>query len=241
MKANDRQNTLMRKEVAKQVGPILFRTVFIYLFLLVILRVMGKREIGKLSVFDLIVSFMIADISAMAIENNDEPLVTWIGPIILLAALQILLSYISLKSKRIRDWVDGKPIMLIENGRIVEKNMAKSRYNLDDLLTQLREKNIPDVSDVEFAVLETTGKLTVFPKEEKRPAFKEDVNAALRPFRMPIAVIIDGKVQEEGLKKLGQNRFWLKTEIQKRGFKDFKEIFYASVNYEGRLYVDGKD
>ncbi|MFD1422275.1 DUF421 domain-containing protein [Laceyella sacchari] len=222
-------------------GSILLRTVFIYVFLLVIMRVMGKREIGKLSIFDLVVSFMIADISSMAIENKEEPLITWISPIILLAFLQILLSFISLKSERIRNWVDGRPVTLIENGKIVDKNMAKLRYNLDDLLTQLREKNIPDVSDVEFAVLESTGKLSVFPKEEKRPAFKEDVRQDLKQFRMPIPVIIDGKVQEEGLKKLGQNRFWLKAEIQKRGLKDFKEVFYAAVNYEGRLYIDRKD
>ncbi|MGX9706674.1 uncharacterized membrane protein YcaP (DUF421 family) [Laceyella sediminis] len=222
-------------------GSILLRTVFIYVFLLVIMRVMGKREIGKLSIFDLVVSFMIADISSMAIENKEEPLITWISPIILLAALQILLSFILIKSERIRNWVEGSPVPLIENGKIVDKNMAKLRYNLDDLLTQLREKNIPDVSDVEFAVLETTGKLSVFPKEEKRPAFKEDVRRDLKQFRMPIPVIIDGKVQEEGLKKLGQNRFWLKAEIQKRGLKDFKEVFYAAVNYEGRLYIDRKD
>ncbi|AUS08470.1 hypothetical protein C1X05_06250 [Laceyella sacchari] len=222
-------------------GSILLRTVFIYVFLLVIMRVMGKREIGKLSIFDLVVSFMIADISSMAIENKEEPLITWISPIILLASLQILLSFILIKSERIRNWVDGSPVPLIENGKIVDKNMAKLRYNLDDLLTQLREKNIPDVSDVEFAVLETTGKLSVFPKEEKRPAFKEDVRRDLKQFRMPIPVIIDGKVQEEGLKKLGQNRFWLKAEIQKRGLKDFKEVFYAAVNYEGRLYIDRKD
>lgn len=222
-------------------GSILLRTVFIYVFLLVIMRVMGKREIGKLSIFDLVVSFMIADISSMAIENKEEPLITWISPIILLASLQILLSFILIKSERIRNWVDGSPVPLIENGKIVDKNMAKLRYNLDDLLTQLREKNIPDVSDVAFAVLETTGKLSVFPKEEKRPAFKEDVRRDLKQFRMPIPVIIDGKVQEEGLKKLGQNRFWLKAEIQKRGLKDFKEVFYATVNYEGRLYIDRKD
>jgi uncharacterized membrane protein YcaP (DUF421 family) len=222
-------------------GSILLRTVFIYVFLLVIMRVMGKREIGKLSIFDLVVSFMIADISSMAIENKEEPLITWISPIILLASLQILLSFILIKSERIRNWVDGSPVPLIENGKIVDKNMAKLRYNLDDLFTQLREKNIPDVSDVEFAVLETTGKLSVFPKEEKRPAFKEDVRRDLKQFRMPIPVIIDGKVQEEGLKKLGQNRFWLKAEIQKRGLKDFKEVFYAAVNYEGRLYIDRKD
>jgi uncharacterized membrane protein YcaP (DUF421 family) len=109
-------------------------------------------------------------------------------------------------------------------------------------LLQLREKNVADVADVEFAILEPTGKLSVFPKEEKRPAFKEDVLASpLKPFRMPIPVIVEGKVLDEGLKQIGQTRFWLKKEIQQRGYKDFKEIYFASVNYEGKIFIDAKD
>ncbi|MBA4600843.1 DUF421 domain-containing protein [Thermoactinomyces sp. AMNI-1] len=217
------------------------RTVFIYLFLLLIMRLMGKREIGKLSIFDLIVSFMIADISAMVIENLTEPLILGVVSIITLALLQILLSYLSLKSKKVREWVDGKPVMIIKNGKILEKEMAQSRYNLGDLIMQLREKNIADVSDVEFAFLETSGKLSVFKKEEKRPAQRGDIRRSLRPFSMPIPVIIDGKVQDDGLQKIGKTRFWLKNEIQNQGYRDFKEIYYATVNSNGKLFIDRKD
>ncbi len=223
------------------IWSMFLRTVFIYVFLLLIMRLMGKREIGKLSIFDLIVSFMIADISAMVIENLNEPLILGVISIITLALLQILLSYLSLKSKKVREWVDGKPVMIIKKGKILEKQMAQARYNLDDLIMQLREKNIADVSDVEFAILETSGKLSVFEKEEKRPAQRGDISHSLRPFRMPIPLIIDGKVQDDGLKKIGKTRFWLKNEIQKQGYRDFKEIYYATVSSNGKLFIDRKN
>jgi uncharacterized membrane protein YcaP (DUF421 family) len=220
------------------IWTIILRTVFIYFFLLVIMRMMGKREIGKLSVFDLIVSFMIADLSAMAIDS-EKPMYIGIISILTLAIFQVLISYLSLKSKKIREWADGKPVVIVEKGKILDDQMAKARYNMDDLMVQLREKNIADVSDVEFAILETTGKLSVFPKEKK--TCEEGVHNSLRPFQMPVPLIIDGKVQDEGLRQIGKTRFWLKNEIQKQGYRDFKEIFYASVNSNGKLFIDRKD
>jgi uncharacterized membrane protein YcaP (DUF421 family) len=220
------------------IWTIILRTVFIYFFLLVIMRMMGKREIGKLSVFDLIVSFMIADLSAMAIDS-EKPMYIGITSILTLAIFQVLISYLSLKSKKIREWADGKPVVIVEKGKILDDQMAKARYNMDDLMIQLREKNIADVSDVEFAILETTGKLSVFPKEKK--ISEEGVHKSLRPFQMPVPLIIDGKVQDDGLRQIGKTRFWLKNEIQKQGYRDFKEIFYASVNSNGKLFIDRKD
>ncbi|WP_232333873.1 MULTISPECIES: DUF421 domain-containing protein [Thermoactinomyces] len=220
------------------IWTIILRTVFIYFFLLVIMRMMGKREIGKLSVFDLIVSFMIADLSAMAIDS-EKPMFIGIISILTLAIFQVFISYLSLKSKKIREWADGKPVVIVEKGKILDDQMAKARYNMDDLMVQLREKNIADVSDVEFAILETTGKLSVFPKEKK--TCEEGVHNSLRPFQMPVPLIIDGKVQDEGLRQIGKTRFWLKNEIQKQGYRDFKEIFYASVNSNGKLFIDRKD
>jgi uncharacterized membrane protein YcaP (DUF421 family) len=202
------------------------------------MRMMGKREIGKLSVFDLIVSFMIADLSAMAIDS-EKPMYIGITSILTLAIFQVLISYLSLKSKKIREWADGKPVVIVEKGKILDDQMAKARYNMDDLMIQLREKNIADVSDVEFAILETTGKLSVFPKEKK--ISEEGVHKSLRPFQMPVPLIIDGKVQDDWLRQIGKTRFWLKNEIQKQGYRDFKEIFYASVNSNGKLFIDRKD
>ncbi|TCS96459.1 uncharacterized membrane protein YcaP (DUF421 family) [Hazenella coriacea] len=222
---------------------IFLRTVLLYLFVMLVMRMMGKREIGKLSILDLIVSFMIADISVIVIEDESVSLLKGIIPIATLVILQVILSYLSLKSTKMRRFIDGNPFVVIKNGKIQDRDMARSRYNLDDLLMQLRDKNIPDVADVEFAILETSGKLSVFPKKEKSPLTIGDLpkNHSLKPFSMPTPMIIEGKVQEEGLKKIGKTRFWLKNEIQKKGYKDFKEIYYASINDEGKLFIDRKD
>jgi uncharacterized membrane protein YcaP (DUF421 family) len=216
-----------------ELWTVSIRTVFLYLFIFLMMRLMGKREIGKLSLFDLIVSLMIADISAIVLEDDNRPLLLGVVPIALLVLLQILFSYVMLKNRKMRNWMDGEPTVIVHKGKILDDAMARARYNVDDLLMQLREKNIADVRDVEFAILETTGKLSVFPKEKGRDR--------LRPFSMPVPVIIDGKVQEKELNQLGQNRFWLKRKIQEHGFKDFKEIFYASLDEYGRLYIDAKE
>lgn len=221
---------------------LILRAIFIYFFMLLMMRLMGKREIGKLSVFDLIVSFMIADLSAMVLEDEKMELIVGVAPIITIVALQILLSFIMLKSKRVRHLIDGEPTVIVQHGKILDKVMAKSRYNMDDLMMQLREKNIASVSDVEFAILETSGKLSVFPKTGKHPVTKDDLKISnLKAFHPPIPVVLEGKVLEDGLEQLGQNRFWLKKELRKKGYKDLSGIFYVSVNYEGKLFVDAKD
>lgn len=220
----------------------LLRAIFIYFFILLMMRLMGKREIGKLSVFDLIVSFMIADLSAIILENKNMKLIEGIVPILTIVALQIFLSFIMLKSKKVRNLIDGEPTVIVHHGKILDRVMAKSRYNLDDLMMQLREKNIANISDVEYAILETSGKLSVFPKTEKTTITKGDLyQASLRTFHPPIPVVIEGKVQEDGLSQIGQNRFWLKKELRKRGYKEYTDLFYVSVNYEGKLFIDAMD
>lgn len=220
------------------------RTIFIYAFVLLMMRLMGKREIGKLSIFDLIVSFMIADLSAIVLDDTKRPLIEAIVPIVALVLLQIGVSFVLLKSRKARNIIEGEPAVIVKDGKIVDSMMAKSRYNLDDLLMQLREKDIPDVSDVEIAILETSGKLSVFPKAEKLPLMKGDVEkivSRIRPYRMPVPVIIEGKVQEKELQETGYNHIWLKQELRKKGVKDFKDVFYASVDQYGNIYVDVKD
>ncbi|GAB7386514.1 DUF421 domain-containing protein [Bacillaceae bacterium] len=220
---------------------IFLRTLFLYFFILLIMRLMGKREIGKLSVIDFVVSMMIADMAVIVIEDIRKPLFNGLLPITTLLAIQVLLAYLSLKNERIRHFVDGRPSVLIERGKINEKEMARARYNMDDLLTQLREKNIANIADVEFAILETSGKLSVFPKEEKKPVTREDLN--IRPVYsgMPLTLIIDGKVLDRNLEKIDKTRFWLKNEIQKRGIHDFKQITYCSIDHQGTLYIDRKE
>src|SRR5690606_796209 len=139
----------------------------IYFFILILLRVMGKREMGKLSVMDLVVSIMIAELAIIVIEDTQTPLVNGLIPMLTLTVIQLILAVATLKSRRIRRYVDGWPAVIIERGRLNKDEMRKNRYNLDDLMMQLREKDIFRIADVEFAILETSGELSVFPKKDK--------------------------------------------------------------------------
>lgn len=226
-----------------ELAEAFFRTLFIYLFILLVMRLMGKREIGKLSVFDLVVSIMIADLAVISIENGDQSLVHGILPIVTLMVTQIGLSYLSLKSRTVRNLVDGKPAVLIKDGRIQEKEMARNRYNLDDLMAQLREKNISNIADVEYAILETSGKLSVFPKEEKKAVTKEDLlpQERIGSFQPPVFLIVEGRVQDEGLRRIGRSRRWLEQEIRRRGYRSVEEIFLATMDGRGHLHLDGRD
>lgn len=220
---------------------MLVRTMVMYAFILIILRLMGKREIGKLSVFDLVVSIIIAEIAALTIDDTEMPLYKGLLPIALLAVIQIVFSFLSLKSRRFREWLDGKPSLIIDRGKIRDREMAKHRYNMDDLLMQLREKDIGSVADVEFAFLEPTGKLSVIKKREKSPVTYEDMGIRQAKSAMHLPLIIDGEIDQENLKRLGKTELWLKQRLKAFGSTDFSKVAFASADEDGNMYVDYKD
>ncbi|WP_240376462.1 DUF421 domain-containing protein [Bacillus piscicola] len=208
---------------------IAFRTVIIYFFLLLTLRMMGKREIGDISVLDFVVSIMFAELAVISIEDTKEPLIKTVIPIVILLMIQVTLAFLSLKSERVRHLLDGKPTFLIKNGQIDEKAMKKQRYNFDDLLTQIRQQNVKDISDVEFAVLEPSGDLSVFEKEEGEQTF------------FPLPLIIDGKVQADHLQKAKKDELWLRRELRKAGIMHIHDISYCALHGDGVLYIDLHD
>jgi len=220
---------------------MLLRTLFLYFVILFVLRIMGKREIGKLSVFDFVVSIMIAEIAVFSIEDPKMPLLNGILPIFILVATQIFISFLSLKSKKIRDIFDGSPTVIIEHGRINDREMARHRYNLDDLMMQLREKNVGNIADVEFAVLEPSGKLSIVKKLEKSAITREDLGIKPIINGIPTPVIIDGQVIDHNLEKVGKTRLWLKQRLKKFGTTDFQKVFFASIDEMGNIFVDLKD
>jgi uncharacterized membrane protein YcaP (DUF421 family) len=222
---------------------VFFRTVLIYLAVFVVMRIMGKREIGKLSVVDLVISIMIAEIAVFVIEDAKRPLTDGLVPIATLVLIQVTLAYISLKSQTIRRWIDGEPSYLIRNGRLDRKEMERQRYNLDDLMRQLRENKITDVADVEFAILEPSGKLTAVTKEQAGTGKRDEAASqpgTIRYEGLPLPLIMDGKVQDDNLQKLGKTRFWLKNELQAKGTNDFKDVFFCSIDHKGRIFLDKK-
>ncbi|NOU65943.1 DUF421 domain-containing protein [Paenibacillus sp. LMG 31461] len=226
-----------------EILTIFLRTVLIYFVVFLMLRIMGKREIGKLSLFDLVISIMIAEIAVFVLEDVKKPLVSGILPMGTLVLIQVVIAYITLKSRTIRVLFDGKPSVLINKGMINRNEMKKHRYNLDDLMLQLRQNKIMNVADVEFAILEPSGKLSVVEKDKNEKETGAEVtklNNKIRYEGLPLPLIMDGKVQDENLEKIGQTRFWLKNQLQEQGARDFKEIFYCSIDHRGRMFLDRK-
>ncbi|MGV2938091.1 DUF421 domain-containing protein [Mesobacillus sp. LC4] len=213
---------------------ILFRTVLLYLLILLIFRLMGKREIGELSILDLVVYIMIAEMASLAIENTKDPLVDTLLPISVLVIIQITLAMMSLKSKKFRDIVDGKPTIIINDGKIDEKAMRSQRYNFDDLLLQLREKDVGDIADVEYAILEPSGTLSIFQKKQGEQEGQQDSSSLALP------LIIDGEVQEDNLGMIDKSSSWLLEQLRKQGYENPGEISFCSYQ-NGKFYIDLKD
>lgn len=191
---------------------VLGRTLLFYLIITVVYRFMGKREVGELSIMDLIVSILIAELAAMAIDKYKSNLLITIVPILSLVIVQIIVAKVSLKSPKTREKIEGEPSVIINRGKVNFEEMLKQRYNLDDLLTQLREKSIKSIEEVDYAILETSGKLSVFVKNDNRD--------------YPLPVILDGEVQEETLIQIGKNKKWLTKSLDENQTK-IEKVFYA--------------
>lgn len=220
---------------------VFFRTVLIYFVVFLMLRIMGKREIGKLSLFDLVISIMIAEIAVFVLEDIRKPLLDGLIPMVTLVLIQLIIAFVTLKSRKIRIWFEGKPSLLIEKGVLNREEMKKQRYNLDDLLLQLRQNKVLNVADVEFAILEPTGKLSIIEKNLQRSYPRSDeLLGEIRYEGLPLPLIMDGKVQDDQLEKLGKTRFWLKNQLQAKGVFDFKEVFFCSIDHRGKIFLDRK-
>ncbi len=190
------------------------KSLFFYLLITVVYRIMGKREIGELSIMDFIVSIFIAELAAISIENYNDNMFLSIIPITVLVVLQIFSAKLSLKSENVRSLIDGNPSVIINRGKVNFEEMLKQRYNLDDLLTQLRAKSIKSIEEVDYAILETSGKLSIFKRED-------DKNHTY-----PLPVIIDGKIQEDVLIQIGKDKKWIEESLKKEEYL-LEDIFYG--------------
>ncbi|MCZ8534978.1 DUF421 domain-containing protein [Psychrobacillus psychrodurans] len=203
---------------------IIIRTFILYWFILLIFRLMGKREVGELSIFDLVVFLLIAEVAGFSLDDPHSSFINAIVPVLMLFFIQMGVSYFSLKSKKFRDVMEGEPSILIRDGIIVEKEMRKQRYNLDDLLQQLREQQIGSIQSVSYAFLESSGNLSVFKKDEEQYVFP---------------LIIDGEIQHRHLEHIGKNEKWLIQELEQKQILNYKKIFYCSYENEN-LYIQLK-
>ncbi|ODA41497.1 DUF421 domain-containing protein [Desulfosporosinus sp. BG] len=219
---------------------VVIRTIILYTLVIVALRLMGKREIGQLQPFELVVILMISDLAVIPSENVGIPLLSGIVPILVLLLASVTLAWVTLKSEKARSIVCGTPSILIERGKILEAELKKNRYNLTDLLEELRIKNIPNIADVEFAVLETNGQLSVFPKSQKRPTNPEDFHITTKYEGLPLTIIMDGKLNSKSLQQANKDLNWLTGELKKQSIDKVENVLIASLDSSGTLFVQAK-
>lgn len=219
---------------------VFIRTLVLYTIVIIVMRIMGKRQIGQLQPFELAIAIMISELAAVPMQNIGIPLISGIIPILTLLVAQLLISFIALKSTKARGIICGKPSILIENGKINESNLKREMYTLNDLLEQLRIKDTPNIADVEFAILETNGQLSIIPKSQKRPISPEDLQLSTKYEGLPLDLIIDGEIIFKNLNRARLDVQWLGQELSKLGVSNTKEVLFASLDSDGKLYVQKK-
>ena len=216
---------------------VLIKSVLIFALLLMAVRFMGKRSIARITPFHMVSYIVIAVLTALVSANIIVNPVLGLIPLGVWVIGTIVLEYLALKSKAVHDLIYGKEAVLIKHGRIMEQNLLKARLTGDELLRALRTKNAFSLADVEFAVLETTGDISVFMKSEKNPVTVSDLEIKVSPFTEPQTVILDGNILNEPLASLGHNRDWLEIQLEKLGVS-LDNVFVAQVDSSGELYVD---
>ncbi|MCK8817318.1 DUF421 domain-containing protein [Natroniella sulfidigena] len=219
---------------------LFLRTVFIYFLTLFAIRLMGKREIGELSPFDLVVSIMIAELAVIVIENRGSSLWDGVIPLLTLVGIEIVVSYLSLKSEFIRKTVNGTPNIIIKNGEIMKEELKKSRYTIHDLLAQLRQKDIFRINDVEFAILETSGDLSIIPKSQKRMVTPEDLDLDTKYEGLPIVLIADGVINYKSLEEVELNEEWLLNKLREHNINHPSDVLLATLETNGQFHVTEK-
>lgn len=221
-------------------GGIAIKSLVAAVTLFILARIMGKKQISQLTYFDYVVGISIGSVAAMLSLDRSISYAEGITSMVVWAAFPILFSFISAKSMRGRKLLDGTPTILIQNGKIIEKNLAKAKFTINDLLEELRIKDAFNIADVEFALLETSGKISVLKKSPKQSGGNSDLEAPINNQSLCANVIIDGKIMVKSLSLLKINETWLMNELEKNNIHTVKDVLLASYDTNGILHIDMK-
>lgn len=217
-----------------------FRAIVLYILVLIVMRAMGKREIGQLQPFELAISIMIADLATIPMAETGIPISNGIIPILGLLVMHLVISILNIKSTKAREIICGKPAILIYRGKIDQKVLKKERFTINELEERLRDNNIFNIGDVEYAILETSGQVTVIPKPNKRNTTPEDFNIEPKYEGIPYDLVVDGKVMYENLDKIGKNYVWLAKQTEKFGIKP-EEALVVTMDGDNQFFCQPLD
>lgn len=199
------------------------------------LSIMGKRQIGQLQPFELVIALMVSELAAMPMQDASIPLFHAIIPIITLLVLQVLISTLQLKSETARIIFSGKPSILIEKGKINIDELKSNRLNINDLLEELRIEGYYNIEDIEYAILETDGQTSIIPKSVLEPATRKDLSIKTKQDKLAVTLILDGKINSQNLKTINKNKSWLNNELKKRNIESANHVFLALLNSKGEF------
>lgn len=208
-----------------------------YLVVLIAIRAMGKAELSKMDPFQMVILFMMAELASIPIDTPDSSLIYGIGAIFTLLLLQVIISVVCLKSEKMRFLFSGRPSILINNGKLDKEELTNQRINLDDLNEHLRLKNMPSLADVDFAILEANGDLSVIPKPDKRPVTPADLSMQKSKETVPVVIISDGCLYMKNLDYVGFTEKRLKKELAKVGLNDYKEVFLCLCDENKNFHI----
>ncbi len=213
------------------------RTLILYVLVAVAMRLMGKKQIGQLQPSEFVITLMLSELATFPIQDTAIPLFYGILPILTLFSLEIIVSFILLKSNKARSILEGDAAIIIKHGVLQKANMEKMRYNINDVMEELRLKGISDIREVEYAILETNGNLSVIQAAASRPVCADDLKIKLRndPFYFP--VVCGGEFDIHGLRRTGLTEEKVKKYLRDKGIKDIKQVFYAAADENGGLYA----
>ena len=216
-----------------------FRSIVLYILVLIVMRLMGKREIGQLQPFELAIAIMIADLASIPMTEIGIPIYYGIVPILGLLMMHMFISFLNMKSIKAREILCGRPSILIYRGKIIEQELKKQRFTINELEERLRGNDVFNIGDVEYAILETSGQVTVIQKPEKRNVTPEDLNISPDYEGIPYDLVVDGKVMTENLKELGKNYKWLEKQTEKFNIKP-EEALVVTLDAKGQIFCQKK-
>ena len=220
---------------------VLIRTFILYFIVLFAIRIMGKSELSKMSPFQMVVIFMMAELAAIPIEAPTVSFISGVIAIFTLLFLQVLISYISIKSEKFKNFINGRPSVIIENGQINREEMRRLRISINDLMEQLRLGNTPSIADVNYAVLESNGSLSIIPKPDRKTVTIKDMGIPAKKEILPSVIISDGTVYEENLTNAGLDAGALKAKLASCGIESFADVFLAVCDESRRLHIYATD
>ena len=220
---------------------IFVRTVILYFAILISMRIMGKRQLGEMEISEFIVAALIADLAATPLQDIGIPLLNGLVPIIIMFCFEIIIAGLNMRSVKLRKLTYGRPEIIIRNGRIIREAMQKNRFTLDELMQELRAQGLTDTAQVEYAVLETNGQLSIILKSGNQPATASQMGVVGDDVSYAHIIINEGRILDNNLELLGRDRRWLSNELKRQNFRSADEVYILTLSESGRVFCQAKE